>query len=434
MKEKTKENKIFDKLSDILSRFGERMMSIGFLSAISETMQAVTPIILIGSIMTLITSLDIGPWQKIITSIPNLVTISSIISQFTTGMFSLYVLLIMSYMYGKRIELKENIACIPITAMTFLILLPYSADGIGYDWLGMPGLIMAMVIGIFTPKLMKFMIDHNIRIHMPSGIPKFVEDGFTVLIPGLLIAIVCGVVNVLMGMTSFESVPDFIFKIIQTPITNVGLSLPGVTFIMCLTAATMWCGIHSNTVAGVLVPLLYAANLEDAAAIAAGGTASHIVNYSFCFNLTLPGGCGALLIPALIAAFYCKSNQLKSIGRISVVPAIFGIGEPTLFGMPVMLNPMLFIPLILGVFVNNIVAYAAIASGLVGMFNGTILPWTTPPIMGAMLASTTPIRAAILNVVLLVIDILIWVPFMKIFDKNCLKQEAEEREAIEKNN
>ena len=423
--------KITDKISALLTPLSEKLMSVQFISAISQTMQAVMPVILIGSIGCLIAYLDVGPWQDIVTSVPYLVSICDKLQLVTLGLFSLYVVTILTYVYATMLEMKENVACIPISVTVFLMFTPCSWDGVPTTWMGTSGLFSALIIGILVPRLVRWMIQKRICIRMPDTVPKFVEDSFKILIPGLIIAAAAGVINAVLENTSFECLHNVIYTIIQAPISNIGLSLPGHMLICVLAASVMWCGLHAGTIGNLLQPLLLAASADNLAAYTSGQEMPHLITQEF-FNLTLPGMAGCLLIPAILMAFFCRSRQLKSVGRLAVVPAVFGIGEPVLFGAPVMLNALLFLPMIISIVVNNILAYGAMALDIVGRSTGVVLPWTTPPILYPLLSNSTPVRAAILNLLLILIDLVIWYPFVKAFDRNTCRQEEEKAKEYEK--
>ena len=420
--------RVTDKISVLLTPLSEKLMSVQFISAISQTMQAVMPVILIGSIGCLIAYLDVWKWQQIVTNVPYLVSICDKLQLVTLGLLSLYVVTILTYVYATMLEMKENVACIPISIAVFLMFTPCSWDGVPTTWMGTSGLFSALIIGILVPRLVKWMIQKKVCIRMPDTVPKFVEDSFKILIPGLIIAAAAGLINALLENTSFGCLHNIIYTIIQAPISNIGLSLPGHMLICVLAASVMWCGLHAGTIGNLLQPLLIAASADNLAAYTAGEEFPHLITQEF-FNLTLPGMAGCLLIPAILMAFFCRSRQLKSVGRLAFVPAIFGIGEPVLFGAPVMLNALLFLPMILSIIVNNILAYGAMAVGIVGRSTGVVLPWTTPPVLYPLLSNSTPVRAALLNIVLILIDLVIWYPFVKVFDRNTCRQEEEKAEA-----
>ena len=174
-----------------------------------------------------------------------------------------------------------------------------------------------------------------------------------------------------------------------------------------------------------ILGLLTVAELENLAATQAGLELPNIVTSTF-FNSANPGGYGQLLIPAIIAVLFCKSKEIKAIGKSAIVPAIFTIGEPILFGMPIMFNPFLLVPMLITTSFNIIYWYVLIATGIIGRFAGYVIPWTCPPILMQLLGSSTPVRAAIAAAILIVIDVLVWLPFMKAEDKHKLLAEQSE--------
>ena len=301
---------------------------------------------------------------------------------------------------------------------------PCDWNGVPVEWLGTSGLFSALMIGAMVPRLMQLMIRKKICIRMPNVVPKFVEDSFKILIPGLILLAFSGVLDTILEHSSLGCLHSIIYSVIQTPVSNIGLSLGGHIIICILAATIMWCGLHAGTIGNLVTPLLIAASAENLAAYTADQEIPNIITQEF-FNLTLPGMAGCLLIPAVLMAFVCRSKQLKSVGRLAVIPAVFGIGEPVLFGAPVMLNPLLYLPMILSIIVNQVLTYTAIVTGLIGRSTGVVLPWTTPPVLYPLLANSTPVRAAVLNVVIILIDIIIWLPFVKAYDRNTVLKEME---------
>lgn len=418
-------DRMTDKLASVITPIAEKMSRSNILSSIGDAMMATLPIVLIGSFALLIAALDVGPWQNIVNSIPYLVTICYKINTVTTGMFAIYAVGFLGYIYSGKINLKERVVATAISVAVFLLITPFDESGaLPSTWIGTSGLITAMIIGIVVPSSIKFMLSHNMKISMPKGVPTFVEDSFSVLVPSIIIFSVASVLNTLVSLTSYGDIQNMIFTLIQTPLSAIGLSLPGFLFISTLTGIVFWCGIHGNSVIGAMLPLLMAADAANLAAGTAGEALPNVITYQFLIA-TIPGGYCQLLIPAFLAVVFCKSKQLKSIGKASLVPAIFCIGEPVLFGFPVMFNPLLFIPVVLGNVFNVLFWYGIIKLGIIGAFSGVILPWTTPPVLLAFLSSSTPIPAAIASVVMLIGDCFIWYPFMKIFDKQNVESEME---------
>lgn len=415
-----------EKLTNILVPIGEKLQSINSVMAIAQAMQITLPVMIIGSFAVLIVNINIGPWQDFLAATPQLVDALNKINLFTSGALSLYVLLILTYTYGQRLDLKETITAIPISTAVFFILAPLSEDGnVLVNTIGTANLFTALLVGLLVPKIMKLMIDRNIYIHMPKGIPPFVEQAFSAMVPAILLCAIAGVMDVCFAATEFGSFTDMIYMVIQTPLSYFSLSWWGFAIVMALSSAVLWPGLHANTIFGVFVPLLIASGAENQAALQAGQALPNIIEMQFTYACD-PGGQACLLIPCVLGLFMCKSKQIKQICKVAIIPAIFGIGEPILFGLPCMFNPFLFLPMVLSTLWNVLFWYASIAIGFVGRFTGIVLPWTTPPFLNTALASTTPIQAVICQAIMLVGCFLIWIPFMRMYDKSLLIKEAKE--------
>ncbi len=136
------------------------------------------------------------------------------------------------------------------------------------------------------------------------------------------------------------------------------------------------------------------------------------------------GGSGCTIGLAILLATRAKSSYGKTLGRTSIVSSIFNINEPIIFGCPIVLNPVLIPPFIIVPLVNATIAYFAAASGLINRVTSTP-PWTLPGPIGAFLATNGDIRAALLNIVLIIISIVIYYPFFKVYDKKMLEEEKE---------
>lgn len=427
MTEKVEKSSFFDKMSEkvgaVLIPIGEKLQSNNVVGAIATTMQATMPLLIIGSFAVMILCIDIGPWQTWINAVPGLVGLLGKVNALTSGAYALWVVMTLSYFYGNRIGLKQNLVTIPITTGVFFILSPLVDGNIAASAVGTSNLITALLVGILVPACVKFLIDHNVRIKMPNSVPRFVEESFAALIPAIIICILAGVIDGVFASTSYGSFAGFVYGMIQIPLSKIGLSYGGYMLIICLAAAIMWPGLHSTTVEGVMNPLIIAAGAENLAAYQANLPIPNIIEFEFNM-ICCPGGRSCLLIPCLLGLIMCKSKQIKQVSKVGLVPALFGIGEPILFGFPCMFNPLMIIPMVLSTAWCITCWYVAISVGLVGRFTGVVLPWTTPPILNSVLSSTTPVAAVICHIVMLLVCALIWLPFVKAYDKQLVDKEA----------
>jgi len=170
-------------------------------------------------------------------------------------------------------------------------------------------------------------------------------------------------------------------------------------------------------------PILTPLSIENLAAFQAGTPLPNIVNQQFYDLFTTFGGCGSTLSMLIAMVFVCKSDRIKKLSKISFVPALFEINEPIVFGLPIVLNPVILIPFLLTPMVNIIISYLSMYFGLVPYCSGITIPWTTPVIISGFL--TTGWRGALLQVILLVIGVFIYLPFVKTMDKQYQNENTE---------
>lgn len=416
-----KRKSFVDTLQSKLSPIAEKVGSIGFLTAISRSMQTLIPVLIIGSFAVLFANAAIGNWKAIAAS-TGIAAVCNIISSFTIGGLGVYVVILASYYYAELLGVDKVSSSI-ISLASFLILTPLTAkgDGLVLQWLGAPGLFVALLVAYCVVRINQQLVQHNVRIRMPEGVPAAVSNAFTALIPGAIILTVMGIISQLLAHTSAKSVFDAMYVVIQTPLTKIGTSFAAFLLIQILATLVFYFGIHANTVLAVVYPVLLAANAENLAAYTAGQVVPHIINFSF-LTMCQPGGVGGTLGLALAMLFLAKSQRYKTLGRIAIFPAIFNINEPLIFGTPIMLNPILFIPFMLTPIVCTTLSYVATATGLIGRMTGVIVDWSMPMVASGFLAGG--IGDALMQVVLIAVSCAIWFPFFRLLDRQALEEEA----------
>lgn len=416
--------KLMDRIQQFIMPFSEKISSIKYLQAVAETMQVLIPVTVVGSFAALFAFIDIGPWQSFLAANPTVAMIFMNTQSLTLSCIALYVVMILPYRYATHLGMKESINMVPLSVAAFFLLTPtelYTA--IPTAWLGHKGMFSALVIAFAVTRISKLFVDKNITIKMPAGVPKFVEDTFTVLIPSFVILLVGATAGKLLEATAAGSIHNLIYTTIQIPLQGIGLSFGGLLVTEILMTVFMYAGIHGSTAVPYMTPLLATANAENLSALAAGQPLPNLVNTGL-MNSIQAGGIGATLGLGIILLIFAKSARFKQLSRMAIVPQIFNIGEPLLFGIPIMLNPMLFIPYLGGVLANTFIAYFSVASGIIAPFTGTDVSWTVPLIFQGLLGNSKPLHGVLLQVVILAVDMLIWYPFVKIIDKQALKEEG----------
>lgn len=421
--QKKDQSAIIDKIADALTPVAAKLQEFHLITALTECMQMNMPVIIVGSFACLIAFLDVGGWQAFLAAHPMIPMVCMSIQSLTLSLLGLYVLLVLPYLYANKLKMAQSVAMIPMTVAAYLLLTPHELyTNLHCEWLGHKGLISVILITFVVVRVTKFFLDKKICIRMPAGVPKFVEDGFAILVPAAVIFVVFAVTQYLVAQTEMGTVHNVIYRFLQIPFQKVGLSMLGQTFVETSASLLMFLGLHAMTIVGIVDPLRLAASAENLAAWQAGLELPNIVTSSFT-NLSLIGAGGSCLAVTLAFLLFAKSKRYKSISRAALVPGIFGVGEPILFGLPIMLNPMFFIPFIAVTIFNQIFSYVVIWSGMVGYFTGVVVNWTVPPFLNVILSNSTPVRACIALAVEIIIDLAIWRPFVKLADKQALEEE-----------
>ncbi|WP_265460069.1 PTS sugar transporter subunit IIC [Enterococcus sp. HY326] len=281
--------------------------------------------------------------------------------------------------------------------------------------------ILAAILG--TEMLLRLSKNEKLRIKMPDGVPPAVASSFNSLIPEVLVILVFAAITFTIVKVTGTTIPAIIQSIISTPLQYAMESPVGLFVVQLFTQVFWFFGLHGqNIVSSVTSPPMLTAIQQNVEAFAAGDAIPNIVTNPWIGMYTLFGGTGAIL-PLLIAIFLVsKRKDYRDIGKIGLLPSIFNISEPIMFGIPVVMNPFLVIPFICVPLINLAIAYPLTALGLVAK-SVVIPPWILPPIITTWVTTAGDIPATLLSVVLFVLDIFLYMPFVMASNKG-LKGET----------
>lgn len=347
------------------------------------------------------------------------------INAVTMSLLALWIAMGMGLNLAKQYKMQPHVPTL-VTTMSFLIWATMNPEGgLTFSYLDGTGLFVALVASIVSFELYRTLSEKKVgHIDLSgAGVPPALADSLGNLVPLVIIFILFGVVGqVIMAITG-SPVPDLMY-IIMSPLMALVDSLAGIIFLAVLVMILWWFGIHDSVITGPLDVFLmnnYSANMTAFAAGTAAISLPYIVNEPFWWTFMTIGGSGATLGLAFLA-MTSKSKQIRTVGRLGVVPAFFNINEPLIFGLPIMYNPTLLIPFVLAMPVNGVITYLCMSLGIVNKafsYGG----WNMPAPISAFIA-TLDWRAIVLTVVLIIIDMVIYLPFFKVFEKQKLEEEA----------
>lgn len=305
-------------------------------------------------------------------------------------------------------------------------------EGIGFVLpmtnLGGHGLFVAMIVSIFSVEILRLCKTKNITIKMPDSVPTSVSRSFEALIPVTIVLVIMTVITVVLGIDLHGIVDKAV-----APLVKAGDTLPGVLIPVFLITFFWSFGIHGVSVVGAVARPVWEVYLaNNSAAVAAGETIPHIAPETFFQWFIWIGGSGATLGLVIAMFLTAKSKYSKTMAKATIVPSIFNINEPVIFGMPIVLNPVLIIPFIVTPLIGATVAYIATSIGLVNP-TYVMVPWTLPAPIGAYLSTGGDWRAIILVLVNLTISVLVYLPFFKMYDQKLLAQESTTETTEDKN-
>lgn len=417
--ENSKIVKRFEKIIPFFNKLGNSP----YLKAISSGMMGTIGPIIIGSIAVLLLVLPSS--ISALSFLSNYADLFSKLNTITIGSMALYVVILIAYQLVKNLDSNEDgLSAAIIALLSFLIITPLGATSdevtaIPTTWLSAQGVFSAMFVGLITAKLYVVIKHKGWVIKMPAGVPPMVSRVFESLFPTILISLLFIVINQIFSMTSFESMHQFVYTIIQKPLQGIGGSI-GAVIIISLVQQLLWFfGIHgTNVVMPIVQALWMAMDVENLNAVAAGQTPPNITGYAFFMVITF----GGLALGLVMLMFRAKSKQFRELAKISVVPALFGITEPIIFGTPLVLNFKLAVPFITNNTIALIVAYAVTKLGIVARFTGVTAIFGLP--LGFHAAVEGKISIIILQLLIqLVLSPILWYPWFKRLDNDSYAKE-----------
>ena len=409
------------KFVERLSHIGESLGNNIYLQAISRGVMGILPIIIIGSFASLFMGLPIAQWQAFLKT-SGLTGVLSAFVAGTTNVLGLYMTYGICKTLSNSLGIKAKIT--PILALvTYITLLPSNVTEEGmaflsFDYLGTKGMIVGIIISVIVCHSYKFIIDRNLTIKMPEGTPTYVSDSFLALVPAFFVALVAMILKFAFALTSYGDAFNCLYSLLQIPLTAlIGGSLFANVIITALSQLNWAVGVHPGYLTGLVGPLLFSLDGMNQGFFAQGKALPNIIGMAFNYITTTAVFYPAIAIAVLI---FAKSERLKIVGKVAVAPAFFGISEPLIFGLPIVFNPFVLIPWVLGPMVNYVVAYMLTSAGIVARCAGVTV-FNVPMIFTGIMNGN--ISIALMEIGLFIIDILLFMPFIKVLEKNYIVEE-----------
>lgn len=422
-------DKFQKKLESLLNPICVKIMSNKTIAVLSTSMLKLMPVFIGGSIFSLLANFPVTAVTDFLQNIGIKPTIDAFVKT-QTIVIPFLLTEIVAYSYAKN-EKEDGLTAAIFAMVMYFMLMPLTSMGEGRaittyyktSYMGTENTFAAMFIGIVIAKIYVFTTKKKIVFKMPDSIPPMVAKPFEPLYSGMIIIGLGIALNALFALTPYGNFFDIINKLVQTPIMNLGATVPAMILVYTLTNLLWFFGIHPSAVMAVYSPVLSIILGANAAALAAGQDLPYL-NEGIIYLTVKMGGTGSTLGLVLVMILFAKSKRYKEINKLCAVPGLFNINEPLIFGMPIMMNPIFFIPMLLAPVVS--VGAGLLSANLLNPVINTVVqmttPWTMPAPVTGFLAGGLPLLIVV--IVVIIVDALLWAPFFLMADRNAQKEEC----------
>lgn len=354
----------------------------------------------------------------------------------TLNVLGLLISFSIPYSYIKLLKKSSSVPIMGalISVATYITLMPQTIGednilALDYKYLGSSGMFVAIVVGLVIARVYVALSQNKkLLIKMPDGVPPMVTQSFEPLFVAIIILTGVVVVRIGLSFTPVENIFNLVQLFIADPITKIGSSVPALILIGTIANGLFFFGIHPNAINSALTPLLMNMSLMNVEAYQSGTELPYkdimIVN-SF-LNNDAAGSTLSLLIAILI---FCKSKRYRSFSKATVIPNLFNVNEPVVFGLPIMLNPVLLFPFLISTVVTGIIGFLGSVSGFISHYDpvmslGMASIWTVPKFISSFFIMGW--QGLVLRIISMIIMVMIYLPFLKVLDNQELKIEAGE--------
>ncbi|MFT4004682.1 MAG: PTS cellobiose transporter subunit IIC, partial [Lacrimispora sp.] len=426
---------MLSKLESVLMPLAEKIGKNKYLIAIRDGFLLSMPLLIVGSFFLLIANFPIPGWTDFWARFFG-ENWDSYFAKPTDATFSIMAVLAVvgiGYSFSEQMKVDRLFGA-AVSLVCWFLIMPYkilvndtAVSGIPLGWVGSKGIFVGILAAFLSVHIYAWVNKKGWIIKMPDGVPPTVAKSFSALIPAGVSVLVFFILNIVFAMTPYGNAFNFVFTILQTPLLKLGNTLPAMVIAYIFLHLFWFFGVNGGSVVGaVFNPILQTLSAENLTAFQAGQPLPNIISQQFQDLFATFGGCGSTLSLLIAMLFFCRSKRIKELGKLAFIPGLFGINEPIVFGLPILLNPMMLIPFMLVPTINIVISYFCMSIGLVPLCSGVAIPWTMPVILSGFLA--TGWQGAILQLLLLILGVFIYMPFIKMMDKQYMEDETKTTE------
>lgn len=429
---------LFDKMSEVLVPIAGRLNNNRYLTVLRDAFMLAFPLTIFGSIAVVLMNLPFLDQIMSEGAIESFRDALNVAPQATMNIMTLFVVFGIGYYLSRSYEVEAVFGGV-IALASFLVLTPFIVEPEGQevvqnvlslDRLGAKGMFLGMITGFLSAEIYRRIVQRDLTIKMPDGVPPAVAKSFSALIPALITLTFFLLVNILVTQLLNTNMHDIIYTLVQAPLVGLGSGIIPTLIAVFFIQILWFFGLHGQIIINsVMDPIWNTLAIENLTAYNETGEVPHIISKPFMEIYTVGmGGTGMTLAVIIAILLFMKSRQMKQVAKLGLGPGIFNVNEPIIFGLPIVMNPMIIIPWIIAPMITTGFTYFVMAAGIVPPPTGVTVPWTVPIVINGIMA-TNSIWGGVLQIVNLLIVFAIWFPFLKIIDRVNVEKERSEDES-----
>lgn len=427
-----------DPIEKYVMPIAQRLGNNRHLMAVRDGMALVMPFMIIGSLFLILAFLPFPGYEEYMTE-SGLMDKLLLPVGATYDLIAIFATLGVAYRLAQRYTNLDPLIAAGIAIAAYMLVTPYNishtieatgetinVSGIDLAYMGSGGMFLGIVVAIYSTEIYRMLVARNMTFKLPDSVPPAVLKSFVALIPAFFVLTSLWLVRLGIEAADLGSLHVVINDVLTAPLKLIGGSYIGAMVATFVEHALWAVGIHgSNIVSSIMLPIWLVFTDENRVAFQAGAEIKNIITDQTNSIFLNFGGSGSMMALVLLLAFRARSQQCTSIGKMGLPSSLFNISEPIMFGLPVVLNPIMIIPFILAPVVGLTLTYIGMMSGLVALPAGISVPWTTPIFIGGYLSTGGHISGAVMQLINLLVAMAIYYPFMKKWDVICLASESE---------
>lgn len=437
-------------LEKYLTPIAAKVASFNLLMAIKDACILSAPFTVVGSLTGLVKSQGefwCNEWGIPLDGLlGKVLTIFGNVNVVAMGLVGIIIVLAASYYYANYLK-EDSKNVIPLTTaiialVTYLVIVPdkvtvgtetisaYTPNFLNYE-----GMFTGLIVGLTTAYLYSKLIKSKFTIRLPETVPPMILNSFRAIIPFFIILTLFSTLRVVIESFGFASMQELIAKFIVAPLSNVGTGLPAVIIVILIMQLLWFFGIHGFSIMWGLISVLwmpiFMEHIDIYLKTGSFETITQVAPNTLSNVYAMIGGSGSTLALSVLLLFMApKKSAERTVGKVSLIPGCFGINEPITFGLPIVLNPIMFIPFIFVPIMNAVIAYFATSWGLVTPLV-VLNSGAEPVFLNVFVLAAFRLSPVILYGILFILDMLVYAPFLKIqLKQNRIEQEKLNEEKV----